>query len=309
MFRFNGGSGECYAVAAALLWGLNYVVVKLVLAGVSEGQFLLLRFTLSLVALVIWLRWTGEDLRFRKEHGTAILILGLLGVGCYNILWTYGIHLTTAANAALLISTSPIFTGLYSAIRGEGRLTPLNWAGILAAFGGIFLIIHGGASGAGLQMDAGYLWGDLLVLAGAFLFSLYGILAKPLLSHYSPVKLTTLAMGSSLILLIPFSLCQSPVPSWSALSLRNGLAMAYIVLCGTVAAFSFWYHGIQKSNPIRTIIFHYLVPVTSMLLSPLLLGKRPGRHLCGGAALVLAGLLASGWRKRALAAPPADRSA
>lgn len=285
-------SGEFYAVSAALLWGLNYVIVKMVLGEMAEGQFLPIRFLCTAAFLALYLRLRGEDFTVRKEHLLPVALLGVVGVGLYNIIWTYGIHLTTAANAALLISTSPIFTGIYTAALQKEPLPPLKWCGIILAFLGIFLLVRQ-TEGAAIRLDSGYFLGNLLVLAGALLFSLYGVIAKPLLHCYSPVKLTTLAMLGSLVILIPFGLIQCPVSQWSGIAPAMGAKLAYVVGCGTILAFTFWYEGIKYTGPLKTVLFHYLVPVTSILLSPLLLGENFNAGQIIGAALVLAGLLIS----------------
>ncbi len=114
-----------------------------------------------------------------KEHLRRLVFLGLLGVGVYNIIWTVGIHRTTAANAAILISASPIFTGIYSMFSGREKIGFSKWAGTILAFSGIFLIIYW-TPGSEFSLDSSLFTGNILVLAGSILFSLYAILAKPL---------------------------------------------------------------------------------------------------------------------------------
>ncbi len=103
-----------FAVMAALLWGINYPLVKFVLRSVPETDFLIIRFSAAAFLFTGYLLFSGQNFRVAREHLGRLLLLGFLGVGVYNIIWTLGIHRTTAANAAILISASPIFTGIYS---------------------------------------------------------------------------------------------------------------------------------------------------------------------------------------------------
>lgn len=283
--------GEAYAIVAALLWGINYPLVKWVLGFISENNFLLLRFSLTTLIFIMYLFARGENMQVARQDLWRVAVLGAVGVGFYNILWTYGIHRTTSANAAILISASPIFTGLYSTLQGTEKLQRGRWLGTLLAFAGICAIIYW-TPGAEISLSSSMFTGNLLVLGGSVIFALYAIWAKPLLKVYSPLKLTSLAMlaGSLALWLV----------GWRDFDLSSGLrqpwpvclGFAYIIVLGTVVAFLFWYKGVQQTSPFKTIIFHYIVPVVSMIVGGFFLGETMnGERICGS-LLVIAGLLA-----------------
>ncbi|HWR39544.1 MAG TPA: DMT family transporter [Patescibacteria group bacterium] len=284
--------GDGFAIAATFIWGVNYPMVKLVLQTVPESRFMLIRFVVSAFLLVGYLWISKEGVRAKKSHWGHILILGLLGVGLYNILWTCGIHRTTAANAALLISTSPILTGLYSLAAGQEKVHSGLWAGTFLAFGGVCLIISS-TPGTEFSFDSTAFTGNFLVLCGSALFSLYAVIAKPLLHHYSPVKLTTLAMIGGLPVMAFYDFLQGPEVSLAALPPSVWLETGFIILAGTIAAYVLWYKGIQQTTPLKTAVFHYIVPVTSMVLGAVLLDEpvTPGQVL--GALSVFLGLMVS----------------
>ncbi|MGD0154369.1 MAG: EamA family transporter [Thermacetogeniaceae bacterium] len=284
-------SGELFAIVAAILWGLNYQVVKTILCSVPEGQFLVIRFVSTVIILALLLLAMGEGFAVGREDRLRIMALGLLGVGVYNIFWTYGVHRTTASNAALLISTSPIFAGIYGAIIGEERLGPQQWAGIIISFLGIFVINYW-TPGSRFSFGSETFDGNLLVLLGAILFALYAIIAKPILQRYSPMKLTTLAMAWGLPILVPFGLLQPPAWNLAGITPAIWLDFGYVVLLGTVVAFACWYQGIRETTPVKTVIFLYLTPVVSMASGVIWFGEKVGMGQIAGAALVLLGLLA-----------------
>lgn len=282
--------GELFAIIAAVLWGVNYLLVKKVLQEIPQGQFMLIRFVLTVMLLVVYLAVTKESYRIEKKHYLTIALLGIFGVGLYNIVWTYGIHLTTAANAALLISTSPVFTGIYSVFWKKEKVQFTWWCGTLLAFGGIYLIIAC-TPGAKFSFSSEAFLGNLLVLTGSILFALYAILAQPLLKHYSSLQLTTFAMGGGIILLIPFSLGSTSFLSLSAISNLTWLYLIYIIVLGTVAAYVFWYKGVEQTGPVKTLVFHYLVPVVSIVMGPFLLGEKISLGQLLGGIIVFCGLL------------------
>ena len=202
-------SGDGFAITAALIWGINYPLVKLVLQSISEDEFMLIRFIASTTLLVSYLLISDEGIGISKNHYRRILMLGLLGVGLYNILWTCGIYRTTSANASLLISTSPIFTGIYAIAIKQEKVSRKTWTGTLLAFWGIYLIISN-TPGTEFSLHSHVFVGNLLVLCGSLLFALYAIIAKPLLEYYSPIKLTAMAMLCGLPIIILYTIYQNP---------------------------------------------------------------------------------------------------
>jgi drug/metabolite transporter (DMT)-like permease len=159
----------------------------------------------------------------------------------------------------------------------------------LTAFAGICTIVSF-TPGAQFSISSDVFVGNMLMLAGALLFSLYALLAKPLLCYYSPAKLTTLAMLCGLPVILAYALLQEadlsasyPAPIWGGLF--------YIIVMGTIVAFIFWYKGVQCSSPFQTVVFHFIVPVMSMLMGALFLDEALNSAMLLGAVLVFAGLL------------------
>jgi len=283
-------SGDGFAITAALIWGINYPLVKLVLQSISEDEFMLIRFIASTTLLVSYLLISDEGIGISKNHYRRILMLGLLGVGLYNILWTCGIHRTTSANAALLISTSPIFTGIYAIAIKQEKVSRKTWTGTLLAFWGIYLIISN-TPGTEFSLHSHVFVGNLLVLCGSLLFALYAIIAKPLLEYYSPIKLTAMAMLCGLPIIILYTIYQNPKFLLSTICYATWLKLLFIIVLGTIAAYVFWYKGVQQTSPVKTTIYHYVVPITSMFLGALFLEEPINLSQLLGALFVFLGLI------------------
>ncbi len=282
---------EVYSITAALLWGINYVAVKSVLAEIPESAFLVIRFTIAVVILFLYLIVTREGIGIERSDIGKILWLGVLGVGIYNILWTIGIHLTTASNAALIISTSPLFAQLYQEFIHKAKIGYQRWIFTLLSFYGVFLMISQ-SPGANFNFHSQFFVGNLIVLISALLFAAYTLFSKPLLERYSPVKLNVLTMASGLPLLMIYCILDSSrVPfqvSWI-----TSCKMFYIIVFGTVAAYICWYTGIEKTGPIKVILFHYIVPVSSMILGVLFLQEPMNRFQVFGGILALGCIIAA----------------
>lgn len=282
---------DYYSIIAALLWGINYVAVKSVLAEIPESVFLLIRFTIAVAILLLYLIVTGEGLQIERADIGQILLLGILGVGIYNIFWTVGIHLTTASNAALLVSTSPLFAQLYMQLINKEKIVYRRWAFTLLSFYGVFLMISQ-SPGANFSFHSRFFIGNIIIFISALLFASYTIFAKPLLERYSPVKLNALAMASGLPLLTVYYFFNGPL----AINTVSGITvckMLYIIVFGTAAAYICWYTGIQKTGPVKVILFHYIVPVSSMILGVLFLEEPINLVQVIGGILALGGIIAA----------------
>jgi drug/metabolite transporter (DMT)-like permease len=281
--------GEYFAITTAILWGGLYPVAKYVLHSVPENQFILIRFLPTAAALLICLLLQGERLGVERADFFRIMLLGLLGVGCYQVCWTLGVFRTTAANASLLISTSPAFTGLYATLSKQERVGLKRWAGTALALIGIFFIIYW-TPGSKFSISSANFVGNIIVLLGAIFFSIYAIMSKPLLEIYSPTKLAALVFSWGLMVLVPFSLLSGPVFNPVQIAGSTWLGLGYIIVLGTIIPFTFWFRGIKQTSPVRTVAFHNLVPVISVLLGVLWLREQVDVRQILGALLVIFGL-------------------
>jgi len=283
--------GELFALLAAIFWGLNYPIVKYILQSLPESLFLVIRFSAASILMLVLLL-SGRQLPVVERKFTGrILLLGVLGMGVYNILWTDGIHRTSAGTASLLLSVSPVYTHLYAAIVQKEKIRPGQWAGLALAFAGICGILSPSIQN-GSGADA--LRGDITILVCSIIFSYYGLAAKPLLAACSPQKLTTLVMLAGTSVLLPYlALVRPPAPYVENPTLTWGL-MLYSIVFGTVIAYIFWYRGIQKASPARASLLYYFTPATGMLAGHFFLGEAMNAVQLAGAALLLLGIAITG---------------
>ncbi len=299
--RGDVGRGEGFAALAGTLWGVNYLVVKIVLTTVPEPLFLVIRFVAAIGLLLLYVAWRGENVRVYPGDALPVIFLGLFGVGLQNVTWTYGIHRTTVSSAALLICTAPLFTLLYAFAAGRERAGWLRLLGTAAAFAGIYVIVVT-TPGSRLEFSSAAFVGNLLILASAVLFAYYSLASAALLRRYSAVKLFTLA---SVVALPIFAANAAFAPPFGDVSLSGWTAAEffYIVVFGTIAAFVCWFQGIGRTSPVRTTLYQYMTPLVSTILSVVVLGEPFSTGQAAGAALICGGLLAARYDR-----PAPDRS-
>ncbi|MCW5851161.1 MAG: DMT family transporter [Anaerolineae bacterium] len=274
-------------LAVVVFWGVNFPLVKGALREFDALAFAGLRFALVTVCMAA-LAWTREgDLRPRPGDLWKIMGLGLLGNGVYQLTFMLGLARTSASNASLMIATAPIFVALTAALLGE-HIHRWAWIGIVLSFLGIALVIQGGA---GAQLSAEHLVGDLIALAGAAAWGAYTALLRPFLKVYSPLKLNALTM---LLGTFPLFIAAAPAMShipWGGISAAAWLVLLYSALFSVVVAYNIWNWAVHRVGSARTAVYSNLVPVVALLTSAILLGERMAPLQFVGAAVVITGIV------------------
>lgn len=275
-------------ILVSLIWGVNFAVVKYALNDFYPLSFTIVRFALAALFLACVLILTGEPLRIERKDISPLVRLGLIGIALYNILFMYGLKLTSASNSALLISLSPLFAALIQGIAKKERIVFRSGLGILLSSVGVFLITQ--SRPGGVSFSRHDLAGDLLTLCASVFWALYTINAKPLLQKYSAVKVTAYSMATGSVLLLPVSLHELARQSWSGVSAQSWAAFGFSAFVSGGIAFSLWYQGVQRLGVTRTIVYHYFVPFVAVIFAALFLGERISIVQITGGIAILAGV-------------------
>jgi drug/metabolite transporter (DMT)-like permease len=270
----------------ALVWGVNFSVIKYALAEFLPLGFTVIRFFLAAIFLVAVIKRSRIPLSVLPEDRLAVAKLGFLGITLYNIFFMFGLKYTTAANSALLVSLSPLAGALIQAAWGKERITPRTACGLGLATLGVFLIIrsHHGA----FRFTSSGTLGDLLTLGATLAWALYTISARPLLVKYPAATVTAYSMLAGSVLLLPAGIPDLLRQDWAAVSFLSWCALAFAAFIAAGVAYVFWYDGVKKIGVTRTMAYHYLMPFAAVLFAAVVLGESITLlKLAGGSAILL----------------------
>jgi drug/metabolite transporter (DMT)-like permease len=281
-------STDLLMLSVVLIWGINFSVLKVVLGTMTPLAFNGVRFSLATVAMVLILLWRRESFRMARRDIVPIILLGVVGHTLYQLFFITGIARTTAANAALLMATAPIFVVIYGAVLGVERANRWMWAGILLSFLGLILLIGGGG---GVSLDTQTILGDLLVLAAAMLWAAYTTGSKPLLARYTPLKLTTLSMIAGAVPLVIICIPQMRAQDWDSVGPGVWAGVFYSAVFSVVLAYLAWYTSVQRVGSARTAIYSNLTPVVAIIVAWVVLGQTLAPVQIVGALIVLTGVM------------------
>lgn len=266
------------AVAVPLLWGYQFVAIKVGVAEFPPLFFLALRFLAIALLLVPFVRRPT-----RQEFGPIVAIsifLGGLNFGLFYV----GLGLGSGSMSAVAYQLAPPFTVLLAWPLLAERPSLTTSAGVVLAFAGVVV----SAGGPGLSANALPL---LLVVGAAFAFAVSSVLTK----RYGPFD-PLMLMGWSSLLTVPQVLLMSllleygQVASLVTADGRGWLALAYTIFIGGIAGFGLWFWLIGRCSMGRIAPFGLLIPVFALMASVLFLGDHITPKLLIGALLAISGV-------------------
>jgi drug/metabolite transporter (DMT)-like permease len=274
-----------------VFWAGNFIVIKDVVTVMPPVAFTFLRYGLASIALLAILRWTEGAVRLPRPDVARILVLGALGFGAYQMLWTVGLQSIPAGDSALLIAATPVFTAVLAVVAGADTLTPAKFAGAALSFVGVVVVI---AAGVGIELT-GSLAGSVLTLAAALCWATYTAFAGPVLRRHSPLVLTTWATIAGTAVMAPIGIGQLLAPgalgpAQAERVVPIALAVAYSGLLAAALANVVVFHGVRLLGPTRIITLQSLVPAMAVVLAFVFLHEQIRPAQVAGGAIIVAGV-------------------
>lgn len=278
------------ALLVIVVWGLNFVVIKVGLHGMPPMLMGALRFMLAAFPAILFVRRPQVPLRWMLAYGMTI------SLGQFAFLF-YAMYVGMPAGlASLVLQSQAFFTLFFAALFLGERLRGSNLFGLLVAASGLVLI---GLQGGQAMTLAGF----ALTIAAASMWALGNVFTRKL----GKVNLVGLVVWGSLIPPLPFLALslwlEGPElisQSLRSLSLDSLLVLAYLAFGATILGYGLWSRLLSLYPASQVAPFSLLVPVVGISSSALLLGERLGGLQMVGAALVMAGLLINVWGGRLL---------
>lgn len=272
------------ALLVICVWGVNFAVMKVGVAGVPPLLLGALRFILAAFPLLFFFRPPKVPLRLYLLYGLTI------SVGQFSFLFT-AIHVGMPSGlASLVLQSQAFFTMGLAALWLKEHWHANQMAGLVLAAGGLALI--GSAHGAGMPLI-----GFGLTLCAAFMWASGNIVTRAV-GRYAPMSQLAFVVWSSLVPPLPFLALsywmEGPEAISAALhnfSLTSFAAVAYLAWGGTVFGYGVWTLLISRYPVNRVAPFTLLVPLVGLTTGWLVFDEAlQPVHFAGG-ALLMAGLL------------------
>jgi O-acetylserine/cysteine efflux transporter len=277
--RALSGADWLGAAGVVLIWGLNFVLMKVALRDLDPMLLGALRFAAASLPFLLFLPRPRLPWRFIAGYGLA------QGLGQFGFLFL-GLKLGMPAGmASVVVQTQAFFTLLLAGPFLGERGTPWQWAGLAVALAGLLVIgsAHGAGPAdmtlAGFLLTLGADYDALPFIAWSSLFPILPFLALAAWTVGGPQAVLAQLGGASW-------------PTWAA--------VVYLALLATLLAYSLWTRLLQRHAAARVTPFSLLVPVVGLLAAGAFLGEWPNGTQWIGTAGVLSGLLVNQFGARVL---------
>ena len=276
-------------VVLAVIWGVNFSVIKFALEEFDPLAFNAIRFVLASLTLFAFLRLNGSIPFPARKHWGRIVFLGLLANVVYQLLFIYGVDRTLAGNAGLVLATTPVWTLILAALYGLEHHGFRVWAGVMATLGGMVLVVLGGESG-GVGLGGGLLQGDLMLVLAAITWAAYTVGTQELTREYGALAVTSWTLWVGTVALFTLGSPSLRALDWGAISPGGWLGVVYSGVLAIAVAYLIWNHGLEHIGGPRTAAYSNLVPVVALVTAALWLGEAPGPTQVVGAIVIIAGV-------------------
>lgn len=273
-------------VATAVIWGMNFPVVKAVLREMEPLAFNALRFPCAAFAVWFLLRAQGRRLMpYRKDWWT-VIALGIAGHVIFQVCFIFGLDLTLTGNAAILLSTTPVWVLLISAALGRERFNVSILIGVLGTLAGMVILVTGGSHEMG-----GVRTGDLLVLGAAISWSVYTVFSRRMTKRRGVLEMTAWTLWAGLPFIVLMGIPDLIRTDWGAVSAGAWLGIVYAGVFAIAVAYLLWYRGVRTIGQSRTSVYQNLVPVVALIAAWFWLSEMPTPQQLTGAGVILAGVV------------------
>ncbi len=294
--------GEFYLCMAFMLAGSSVVAARYV--SDSLGTFTITAISLGFAVLGLLPACIGKLNKSLKGMGLKAWMLvcfqALFGIFLFRMFLLNGLLRTTSGEAGILTGVTPAATVLIAWVFLKEPLKKADLGGLICTVSGIF-VLQGILQPSNL-LNSRHIAGNLLVILAALCESIFNVFSK--LSSFKssqkgnldPVVQTFLVSGAALVLCLIPMYRENPVKSLTAIGIGQWLALVWYGLFVTALAFIFWYAGIKRSKITVAAAFSGMMPLTSLVLSVIILGERPGWQQWIGGLLIVSGMLLAGTR-------------
>jgi len=268
------------------VWGSTFLAIRV---GVREvPPFLLagMRFVAAGLALYLFMLARGERSPTARQWTSAILIAVLIFVLDYGLLF-WAEQRVPSGIAAVMMATIPVFMALSEIIfLRTQRLTLRLALALLVGIGGVAVLVSRSLNLGGAPIDG---TGAVALIVAAVSWSVSSAMTRKLTLPPSKVMSSGAQMLAGGILLTLTAAALGEFRSFhpSAVSRGAWLALLYLIVAGSIVAFTAYVWLIHHESPTRVGTYAYVNPVVAVLIGYFLGGEALGLRTMLGSAFVL----------------------
>jgi drug/metabolite transporter (DMT)-like permease len=290
-----------YLSLATILWAGNAIAGRVMVGSISPVTLSAVRWGLAALLLLPfgWKIFRPSSALWQNK--ARFLILGLLGVGSYNVLLYLALQTSTAINVTLIGASMPIWMLLIGAVFYQVRPTLLQLLGAVVSLVGVTVVLTRGEPASLLSMEV--VMGDLLIMLATILWAFYSwMISRPGESTERQWPWAEFLMAQVLIGFLWTMLFEgveiATGHAFIDLNYWTGALILFVAIGPSLVAYRCWGLGVNGAGPTVAAFFANLIPLFTALLSAAILGDPPQLFHGLAFALIVIGILVSSTAKK-----------
>ena len=285
-----------YLITATALWAGNAIAGRVLVGSISPITLSAVRWGLAAL-LLLPLGWRvfmpGSALWQNKKR---FLLLGLFGVGSYNVLLYLALQTSTAINVTLIGASMPIWMLFIGAVFYQVKPSILQMIGAVVSLLGVGIVLTRGDLAALLSMQM--VVGDLLIMLATILWAFYSwMLSRPGASTERQWPWAEFLMAQVTVGLLwtgffdGFEIAAGH--AFIELNWWTASLIIFVAIGPSLIAYRCWGLGVNGAGPTVAAFFANFIPLFTALLSAAMLGEPPQLFHGLAFALIVAGIAIS----------------
>jgi drug/metabolite transporter (DMT)-like permease len=281
-------------LAVYLIWGSTYLAIRFAAETIRPFLMASVRFLIAGAVLYAYARWRGAERPTRRHWRSTAIIGGLMLLGGNGgVVWSEetlpsGEPRVASGMAALMVATVPLWMVLIEWLRPGGRRPTAGVVvGLAVGFAGMILLVRPGNVG---RVDPA---GAAVLTSACFWWSLGSIYSRHAELPKSPLLATAMEMlaGGALLGLLGTACGDWGRTNLSAITLKSAASLVYLIVFGSLIAFSAYVWLLRVTTPARVGTYAYVNPIVAVFLGWLLAGEPLTAQTLVAAAVILAGVV------------------
>jgi len=287
---------------ASLFWAGNWVVGRAMRDAVPPVTLSFWRWTLAVLVIApfalpgVWRKRGVVRRRWR-----IILALSLSGVAIFQAMIYLGLSMTTAINALLLNSSSPVFMILCTWAAGQEKVSLRQIAGMFVSLIGVWIILRRGvvADFLSFEFHAGY----MVIVAALPFWAIYSVLLKQRPPEFNGLELLFVIATLGVVLLFPVYLTELWQVGPPVLTSGTIVGILYTAWGVSLGAFMCWNRAVPMVGANVAGFSMHLMPAFGTVLAMIFLGEEAHLFHVVGIAGILAGVFLATWKSNEAGRP------
>jgi len=270
----------CLAIVY-VVWGSTYLAIHFVVDGIPPLASSAIRNLCAGPILLAFLKWRGTPWpTWRQWRNGALIGFMMMGLGNGGVCLAE--TSVPSGLAALVIAGTPVFALLFAWASSGARPRLLEWLGIALGLAGMALLnldLHAAASP----------WAIAVLFVGAASWAGATVLQRRLDMPAGAMSAAVQMLGGGASLVV-MSALRGERFQFAAVPLSAWLALAYLVVFGSIVAYTAFVYVIGHSRPALATSYAYVNPVVAVGLGVLFAGETVSAPIVAGMLVILAGV-------------------